>query len=859
MMIQDVMVPQQLPLEQAKLKMVYHVSGKLETGSKYLCELKIRPDSISTNPLFYFGFDIAHSLKPTLADLSFVIVNQFGFAEDSLVFARVRMNGDSGLYISKSFHTEIQNPTILFSAIKPAYDLEGYALFRQEIAEIDEYFASASLLDSLRTWSGENFPAGEDSYLNFFLQQFELSRIVQYLGDPFPKGLQHAIPDPAGVADRLEQAHRLQIRANTILKSHSSRSGFAGIPGNLHRMVSSWAEWVIAYDERARNTDHRRGDFYAGLSVLDLPAGRMHPAYTLIKDESRGFLTESQLRSALRMSALSAAGLFERNGEISQAFGDYVLALRWYGNALEICHAVPGAGRDSLISARVLDLKMEMAASYLRLARSAAARSPMTVTESYLSKARELIADLPSLTAGYQAELNELQHQVYSAYCLKAGEFIGAGKYLLALDYLYFLQEKCEDCLFECSGDIQRLTLDARTGRYAELLQLAKSSYDAGDPGRCREYLSDALEIRLTAGSRIPRDRLEAELSVSLDQDIYDDLLEEGTRFLNYHQYDVALYYLNKARAMEPGRVLQSDPSLPEKLQEAARPLILGMIETGRARAMGYFFAESWEMLHSSRKMISGYGMENDPQLAWLCTELETYLRDYQCEKTVRDYYEALLQAQKQKAQGEYIAAQDMIRHIIETVKADTVCSVNDQEAWYLKAWLEYPAEFMRKQNQSLGYIPADPQAFVKSYQELEKYYLFMRLDTVGVVFVPMHQRIMMETDAGFLTQMVEYYYRQKNRQPALEVLMRLWTECGAAPPPDLQKGIAAWLAGEDILHAGSIDPLECLETCVPSDNAFRSFRIYYKFYWLKYSGWKVRYFSLFLKVKTADSKPSIQ
>jgi hypothetical protein len=394
--------------------------------------------------------------------------------------------------------------------------------------------------------------------------------------------------------------------------------------------------------------------------------------------------------------------------------------------------------------------------------------------------------------------------------------------------------------------------MEAKTGWYGQLLDIALQNYAMGEIEDCQETLRKAIDLRIAVGSRIARDRREAELVSNLEQDTYDELVDEGTRYLNYQQYEIALYYLNKARSMETATMIRSNPQLSERLQKAARPLITGMIETGRARAMGYYFVESWQMMLSSKKMMEEYGLSCDTSLIGQISALEDQLRTYQCEKFRNDYVEMLLNARNQKENGDYISAMDKVNKLIEMVLNDTLCSINDQEAWYLKALLEYPAEFMKKQEAALKMMPGDPIGFVRAYDDLYRYYISLKLAESGVAFIPLHQRVMEQTDQGFLNAMLDYYIQQKEKEHALDVLDCMWNKAHYAPSGRRQKELAVWLALEDLSRKDA-DPIECLNSYVPVDKSFRTFRNQYKYSWLKGSGWRVKYLSLFLKNKTGQ------
>jgi hypothetical protein len=851
-MLQDIAMPQQQPVEQLRLAMDYRVSYSIDKVNPRTYELRIRPDTILCQPVGYFGFDVASYVTPTLADLTFLIVNQYGFVEDSLVFLGVKLDGDHELYYSRSFSSELTSPSIRFSSVKPFFDEASYAGFRQDISMIDYYYAATELLESALKWTDQMFPSGKETFWNYYLQYFEISRLLRFTDDSGFRLALRGLPDPAGYREMAKQMNRKKIRVLTILLRMASENPGDVLGKSIVRDARAYASWVISYGAMASIANHRFSDFYSGLVSLDLNAGLAAHQYTLLQGLTFCLSEKVGFMPVLRIGGMAAVSVFSEEAVAMKEAGDYVMALKWYQDAHAVGNAIPGSANDSILHAGMSSLKIEMADSYLSLARMAATRSTTTVTEGYLQKAREIYSELYAETSSQYKPLLEVEHEIYSTYCHSAEELISGGKYMQALDYLTFLMEKCSECRFDCAGDINRLNMEAKTGLYGQLIDLAVKKYETGDIRESGESLRMAVELRTTVGSRITRDPREAELSSKMDQDVYKDYISEGTRYLNYQQYDVALYYLSRARSMEASGSPDADPRLEELLKEAAKPVIEGKIEEGRALAIGYFFSEGWEMMLSSKIIMQEYGLDGDEYLNRQINDLEERLRTYQCEKLRKDYVALLLDARFKKENGDYIGAMDQVTRCIGILIDDTLCAIDDQEAWYLKAQLEYPAEYTKRKQAAMALIPADPDGFVTAYDNLYRYYQSMKLSDYGVVFVPFHTQVMLQTNVKFLDGILGYYIRTRQKEQSLDVLHQLWTTGHHTPTAGKQKDLADWLARDD-LSSGAEDPIACLNKYVPADNVYRSFRVQYKYAWLRESGWKIQYFSLFLKNKSVE------
>jgi hypothetical protein len=234
--------------------------------------------------------------------------------------------------------------------------------------------------------------------------------------------------------------------------------------------------------------------------------------------------------------------------------------------------------------------------------------------------------------------------------------------------------------------------------------------------------------------------------------------------------------------------------------------------------------------------------------------EFESLLRSSQCEKLNEDYASLLGEGEELKEKGEFIKALDEVNRAVELVLDDTVCDINDNEAWYFRAVLEYPVEYVKRKRRAWLNIPGDAQAFIREYQALGEYYRSMGLKAEGVEHEAMFDIVMEQQDKAFLQEMLAYYTLQKEKEHVSGVMTLLWRLHHSAPNKVRQEKISAWFARQDI-KAGCKDPIRCLNDYVPVNSSFKTFRYNYKLIWVKESGSAFRHLSLFLKNKSSENK----
>jgi hypothetical protein len=848
LMMQDIALPQQMPMSRVVFSLEYDFQYRKIQVNENKWELCAVPEYVRCLPVEYFGFDISAAVLPEYANLTFEISNRFGHGEDSLVISNIPLYKNPGSYVSKPFFSASHEPEIELIHVGFVFGNNSYDHFRDEVSAIDNYFAAVTLLDSLQHWTDDLFPTGDNSVWGYYFQQLEISRILDYVDhSSFIRIINGNGYDPAGFEQLREKAGRKEIRARTIL----DRMLDEGIDGIEKRPPSFWIDayynWIANYPVIMYGTDYRFGDFYSGLSFLNFSNGRLNDQQKLIREILKRTEDPRFFENRSFLFAEALANSFSWHADSAKIKGETVRALDLLRNAGRIRSQIPGLENDPGISTATGQLYLDLADSYLGLARMAAGKGNVYMAEGYLEDARTI---LEREGLGNTSEsLRETEQQLFDLFLQHAVQMLDQEKYRLTLDYISFLTEKCSSGKFDCTGEIRTISRQAAHGLYLKLLNHALSYLENGEEELSRTTLKEAMDIRYQSTGFIPRDSREHYLSSRLNQYEYEEYIIEGKRYLRYGNDDIALYYLNNAKAMETAPLVRPDPELQNYLKQAARPVIISMIGLGKARAMGYYFEEAWEVLADCREMTAKFDLGSDTVLKTRIAQLDAALREHQCVKMAGDFDELMSESHRLMDLGQYQLALRKVNMAIELALDDTVCNINDQEAWYARASLEYPAEFEKRKNAALAMIPEDPGGFVKAYQSLERYHKDMRLEESGVVLDNMHEIIMSRNEPGFLKEMMAYYFFRKEKEHLTEVMLKLWEAHSIAPARIQQEQYAEWLAVLD-MATGCTEPLKCLNRYVPVNSSYKTFRYNYKLTWLKQSGWKFRYLSLFLKNK---------
>jgi len=852
LMIQDISLPQQIPAESVGFRLDIVVNYEVRKNGASQHQIKINSVAVTCDTVKYFGFDISSAVKPHFSTLSFKIKNSLGFIEDSVFFSDVPVGTDPSLYVSKSFQTVSRNPHVEFSSARLIFDEKAYETFRDEIALLDDYFAAAAILDSLMVWSDNHFPSGDGSVWGNYLQQLEIGRILSYIDhSPILMAVENKGLDPANAREKLENARRKKLRAETILHRQVDEE----LDGITRKPLTYWTdryfEWITGYEDLANAADHRFGQYYSGLSGLRIDNGLMVHQFKLLRKILAHADENFHLPGTVYLLPRIFKKLYIEEASERILAGDIVSAVDLLENAHKLQGKVPGMDKGIDLEKEIDALKYELASFYLSLARMAAGKNNSSMSEGYLEMAGKIFEEM---VAGEESSsmIAHVEQELYRQYFEQARALISQEEYRRAYQNLVYLQTKCSMGKLDCTGEMKTLSRIALAGMYEQLLVKAIHRMQMDDWEECKASLDEAVNLRKASIFSINRDKREAEVALWLDQQVYDEDILEGVRYLHYGEHDIALYFFNKALLLENTTRIRKNEELIGFLRQASKPVVMERIEAGRARARGFFFEEGWEIVAECREMIKRFDLYSDAEVAGAIDDLVELLKLSQCEKFGQDYHQFLQQSEDRKEAGDYLQALDLVNEAIRMVLDDTICDVNDQEAWLARAVLEYPAEFAKKEKRALSFMPSEPESLIKYYHELQEYYMTMELEENGVVFVPLHIRVMQENDLPFLQSMMEYYFRLRDREKTVDVMKRMWMLHGYSPPAWLQKELAGWLAGLD-MKSGCPDPLICLNSYAPADRSFKTFRRNYKWSWVTKSGLKIRYLSLFLKNKSGD------
>ena len=846
LIIQDISLASQIPADEVSIGFDYKLQFQVDQCSRDQVTLVVMPIKVRCSPLEYRNFDISGSVRPEKADLVFQVVNEMGIVTDSVLFLDIPVEADSGLYTMRQLVKSPEEGRLIFrfSYALFHYSRESYDDFRDRILEIDWYYAASDMADSIMMWKTSGFLRETDTLPVFILRRFELDRLIRHItGDEKLSQNDFMTDDPNGLARKIQELNRLNTRYKTILSNIINTQGLLFNREEMKSSIYMFLSRLDYYHNLAYTEDFRNAGLLEKLASPGLTNSFLNYTANILTSEFACPPRQMVLLADILAECLA------REGYDHETAGNQIRALDYYESALKIAlYGQNFTGNDSLFPG-ICRMRSEIVNSYLGISKKAFVAGNPAMAATYFKEARKLIANDGYVPCG-NFSLTGFENWLYTSCLQKSGELLANNDYRKAMTYLEEIQLACNlNTSFPCPGELPDLIRQARSGIYHELLDKTNILMLREEFAEAEALLVQTVNIRITSGYAIPRDPLEAKIEGIFRQRHYEEYLEEGSKNYNWKEYDLALYYFNKAYILESGNLAEPDPLLNGLRQDAARQVILRLMSDTRARAYMYDFEGYKAYLNRVSNLINEYRFPSGDDIRIQFAALQSDATFSLCKK-VREEYDALFtQTLAAKSEGNYILAWELAEKTVDYSLSHLDCGILDSEAWYEKVILEPWAVYQEKAMKLEQYSGVTPKAYLEAYQDLSKYYYRNKLLSQGLVLESFHQMVMKSDDTEFLKGMLDYYIRQRSLNQGLDVLKRIH-ELGAEPElvSEEQKSLALLYVQRDAILNNSDDPWEILDTYVDNDKWFSDFRWSYKLNWILKTGGNIRYWPFIWK-----------
>lgn len=847
LIIQDIALARNVTPEEVSLEFHYNARFSVNRCTSGKLEITVAPPLFYSPALFYHDFDISSYIRPSSGQMVFHLLQDKTIIADSIIFKNIIPNQDTGLYVSMDYTipSSVNDFQAVFSKARFFFDKSSYEQFRDQILHVDNFLAAVyvgrNLLDSI----GINDRSGEQPRGDLILAWIIMDKVNRQMNPVNFRDLFVPVSHKSNALDSIARLLAIhQKRIGSILIMNRKR------PQGIISQVTSREELANLYFS---HLDHYHDFAYSGdfrfVNFIEKLAEPVYSnAYLL---HLREFLAgqAGMDDAAIFSEGKRITGKMIRKGEELALAGDQLRAMKYFAASARLAGSI--RLYESFVYSRdkVAALKDSIAVSYVTISRKSASVNNPVLAVQYLEKAVNIYSN------GIEAKsqpgwLSEYRHELFRGFSLQIQALIKEEKYSKCMEYLVQIQNYCRNYPgFICPDEFHDQMKTVRQGIYKELLNRSRLMLAAEEYNEAEKLLNEAIELRTAGGYNIGREIEESQLELSFRQIEYDLNIEEGYRFSDLHEYNSALYYFNKAFAAGRSGIGKTDPDLDKNRLNAARRVIRQVLSEGRVKAWANDYEGAEEIIIRIETMLNDYHVATNDSLYAELALLKESVSGSKCRKVQEQYRQKITQADSLIKAGNFIQARRLSQAAVDISFTNLDCMIRDEEAWYLKVWLEVPAAYQEQEAGLERRLNGPWHDYLKAFEQLRNDYSRNKLLDYGIAFAPLTERIVASTDPDFLKDALFFYIELKDADNSFRVLKHIYSlGIPADPLREMQHKLGKLMAMRDYSVNGSEKPWTTMESRQVSDKWFRDLKWSYKRTLLEKNRWKMKYWPVIWK-----------
>ena len=846
LIIQDIALAQHKPFSEIALRFDYSFGYTIDYCKTGQVTLNLLSAGIVFPSLLYYGYDISSSLFPSNADVVFHIVQNNDISIDSLNFLGIPLAYDTGLYVSMDYKIDpsVSDYRVRFAGAGFYFTRTSYERFRDRLLEVDDYYAAAVVADSALAWYGNDEDLASADRAALITRRMELERITSLVN---PRKFALEIHDGANdLSGLLPACKLLQLqlgRLDYIIRNGKSKPWNSDRSGLKERIIGEYHRQFETYRQLTYHSDFRFVSFLGRMADPGLTAGYLLYVKNYMADDLG--VPEKTSRSWGRAFAAS----FISRGENMEKEGEQLRALSYYSNALVLSRTVHDYQLSAIAMQKTVSMRDSIAFSYTAISRKSALSGNPSLAARYFRQAEALYAEVGE---GHEspAWLKAYAFWLFDNFGEQVPLLIDLKNYQKAHDYLVEIESYCmNNPGYPCPALFIDWMKKVRNGLYISLLNKADGLIARDELQDGEAAFRQAVALRSRGSYRVEKDILETKLDIYFKQQAYNQVIEEGQRFFDLHEYNSALYYFNKANVLEKSGISTVDPDLEQERNLAAHKVIAGILSEGRVKAWANDEENVTTILQRLDQLLSDYQVPSSDSLSLQYIALKEDVRQNKCDRVVAEYDALIRQADSAKNAGNYLLAGDLYADAAGKSIANINCRISDDKAWFGKVLLEMPARYQEMEIEMDKFLDVSWSNYLAAFLELRSFYYRHKLLDEGVTFIPLFDRIIKAETEGFLGDAVDYYLEMRDPGHALRVLERM-NQAGISMQYSkvCQKKVATALAVKDAMEGTVSRPWTQMREYAGQDGWYKPFRWGYRSAWLKETGGKIKYWPVIWK-----------
>ena len=421
---------------------------------------------------------------------------------------------------------------------------------------------------------------------------------------------------------------------------------------------------------------------------------------------------------------------------------------------------------------KALQLNPEFAPAHLELARIDFRKGNYAAVEKATKNILRNLAPDPLTRNGAASLATDL----YNFYLDKGLVRNTNKEYSSALEQFEGALRICTDISeVTCGTELMNGMSEAKRGIYSRYLDQAKEQMDAGKLEEALASVQEAQKFRAANSQDIVDTMREKQLFDHVQGARYRKAIQTGKDMLALKKYRQALQLFDDAFAMGNEFNVVKDAELPTLRKQAAKPVILGMVEEGLLYVRNNKLDRAREMGAQVQEKMTAYDLAEDPDIKVKFEELKGKIFSQECTNAQNEYNGVLGEAMALREKQDFIAAEDRFKAAQAVITRNSACGINDSQTRSGLVEIADGAEYQRKMREIDSKVNRNLTTdAIQDLLNADHFFRTRNIDRYGLSHPSMFDYINGTGSKIMHLAGAKYFAGQKDPDSALELLRKL-------------------------------------------------------------------------------------
>ncbi len=522
---------------------------------------------------------------------------------------------------------------------------------------------------------------------------------------------------------------------------------------------------------KSLQNDRKYAPSHFQLAQLDYNNGRIDAATNRII-EMQSMELDVVRDNVINLTEIIITDILSKASKYNNS-GFFDKAIEQINSALKLCRKVNGVQCPSAI-------EREYSRSYNGIYRNFLQEIEKAVSNQDFKSAENLIAKTRRLQSSKSRYIpdNDLIApmilNIYDGYVLQGQTAYDNENYKNAVVSFLNAKRLCEkETAIACGDKLNISIFDARTGVYNKMLQQASIEKEDDKLHEALKTLNEADIYRKQY--QIKESYLAERIFLSVQQQFYDNNIEEAQNYISALKFQSALKSLDFAANIEKKYLINSDKNLPVLVKKASKSLIKKLIEKSKYSLRKNKTYEARSYFSEANQIMQLYLPKGDEEMKTLLETLRERIFSAECHNLQVEFNSASDKAIRLAGQYKFIEAENAYDKALQIPQRLPECSIATQMIVEKRDKVSIAASYQRLINEAKSNVKTQKyQLSITSYNAATKYYNENKIEKYGLVHSTSTDFFVLSGDVQYIYFGAKHFITKKEYENSLLMLREL-------------------------------------------------------------------------------------